>query len=123
MTDLQGWQAVAREIGDYSLGWSEMEKCDPNEGIGHWLPAEAAAKEIQRLRERVAVLEKVREAGSKVEALLDDPEHTSNEYYNCKSIIWPRQASCDCGAQDQLDAMNELREALAAAERQQETDR
>lgn len=63
MTDLQGWQKVAREIGDYYLDKSGGDGCYAHMGhdkyadsVGDWLPAEAAAKEILRLRERVAEL-------------------------------------------------------------------
>lgn len=62
--DLTGWQAVAREIGDHHIaGWGlSVLKSGPEHTIGDWLPAEAAAKEILRLRERVKVLEDVRAA-------------------------------------------------------------
>lgn len=67
MTDLQGWQKVAREIGDYDLsdacdGYSgsgcptNLRLVGDRETVGDWLPAEAAAKEILRLRERVAAV-------------------------------------------------------------------
>lgn len=71
MTELTGWKKIAREIGDhtcivYCHGESvdecraEMERMPPSmedKYVGDWLPAEAAAKEILRLRERVKVLD------------------------------------------------------------------
>lgn len=77
MNKLTGWQAVAREIGDYTITddmadsrgrvtpseWCPNSQHDP---LGDWLPAEAAAKEIMRLRERNAKLERVREAAIKL---------------------------------------------------------
>lgn len=57
MTELTGWQAVAREIGDWDWnGDMLIPQCNHSATVGGWLPAEAAAKEILRMRERLAEL-------------------------------------------------------------------
>lgn len=55
MAELTGWEAVAREIGDHHIaGWGlTVLKSGPEHAVGDWLPAEAAAKEILRLRSQV----------------------------------------------------------------------
>lgn len=68
MDNLTGWYKIAREIGDYTCVVychgeavdecrAEMEPIPEylKEGhVGQWLPAEAASKEILRLREALA---------------------------------------------------------------------
>lgn len=105
MTDLQGWQKVAREIGDWDWnGDMLIPQCNHSATVGDWLPAEAAAKEILRLRERVKVLEKVREAAKRV----SDSSHKGKT----SAVL-----SVFTNRMDHLDA------ALSAADQQQETDR
>lgn len=117
MTDLQGWQKVAREIGDYECAMKyigsgeyieDMREVTDDGCVGDWLPAEAAAKEILRLRERLAELtSSLHEVAQKLQNGMDaNPA-----------------SSCDIFAT--LLYMHGLwmgRE-LAAAEQQQETDR
>lgn len=102
MTDLQGWQKVAREIGDYDPGEDRMVQQRPRDPIGHWLPAEAAAKEILRLRERNAVLEKVLGAAIILHTMSTD----------CGDVVYVTAKPFDA-----------LIAAMEAADQQQETDR
>lgn len=118
----QEWEKIARELGDYDLEtkgsaymhYEALERVTDEYYVGQWVESEKAAKEIERLRERVAKLERVRESAQKVESLIDAPEHMSHEFGSCRSLVFLGSA-CDCGAQDQFESLVELAAALAAA--------
>ena len=62
---LNEWERIVRELGDYDLlqvcnafeTYGEMVRKEDWDYIGDWVPAETAAKEILRLRNRIEVLE------------------------------------------------------------------
>ena len=71
---LNDWQRIAREFGDHDMDVvSGCERCCEMiqqtlaSYVGEWLPSEPTAKEILRLRKRVEVLERVREAAEKAD--------------------------------------------------------
>lgn len=66
---LNDWQRVAREFGDKDFEFVDDAEIrwvtyDDEWTVGEWLPSEPTAKEILRLRKRVEVLERVREAAA-----------------------------------------------------------
>jgi len=108
---LNDWQRVAREFGDHDMDVvSGCERCCEMvqqtlaSYVGDWLPSEPAAKEILRLRKRVGMLERVREAAEKVESWLT---HSTD----CSRLV--DNAACNCGFTNLIFALHDAAEEAA----------
>ena len=108
---LNDWQRVAREFGDCDLEYHGMDYSDGKmvpsrrvSRVGDWLPSEPTAKEILRLRKRVEVLEKVREAAEStaIAGRHSDP---------CWRAMLLTGSRCVCGHADLRAALYAAKEA------------